>query len=198
MSPATKTEPVFRFDDANGEHAYYLDDVRIPSITQLIERAGLLKGQDYYTEASRERGQEVHRLCADFDLGVLDVARLDSPFRGYVLAYEAACKALRPSWDAIEVADVHPGFRFAGRTDRLGTVLKRRTVGEIKSAAKTSHHAVQTALQAVLASARWPLPAEAWQRLTIYVKPSGKFTVEQHTDRRDLDVAMRLIKEFCR
>ena len=110
----------------------------------------------------------------------------------------AACAALRPSWDAIEVADVHPGYRFAGRPDRLGTVLGRRSVLEIKSAAKAGHHAVQTALQAILASARWPLPAESWQRLTLYVKASGKFTLDQHTDRRDLDVAMRLIKEFCR
>lgn len=195
---AATAGPVFRFDDLDGEHAYYLDDVRIPSITQLIERGGLIKGGDFFTDASRDRGLEVHRLCADFDMGVLDVARLETPRRGYVLAYVAACAALRPSWDAIEVADVHPGYRFAGRTDRLGTVLRRRSVVEIKSAAKAGHHAVQTALQAILASARWPLPAESWCRLTIYVKASGKFTVEQHTDRRDLDVAMRLIKEFCR
>ena len=188
--------PVFRFEEA--EHAYYLDDARIPSITQLIEMGGLVKGSDYFTEASRERGLEVHRLCADFDMGALDVPKLETPHRGYVLAYVAACAALRPSWDAIEVADVHPGYRFAGRTDRLGTVLGRRSVLEIKSAAKAGHHAVQTALQAILASARWPLPAESWQRLTLYVKASGKFTLDQHTDRRDLDVAMRLIKEFCR
>ena len=188
--------PSFRFDEA--EHAYYLDGKRIPSITQLLDAGGLVNGAAYFTEESRRRGTEVHQLCADYDMGALDPLTVTSNRRPYLMAYVAACSALKPTWDAIEEADVHPAHGFAGRTDRVGFVLNRQTVAEIKSAAKAKHHAIQTALQAVLASVRWPLPAEHWQRLVVYVKPSGKFSVERHEDRRDFDVAMDLIRRFAR
>lgn len=188
--------PAFRFEPV--DHSYYLDDHKIPSITQLIERGGLLgPGADYYTESSRDRGHEVHRLCADYDLGALDLPRLESPHRGYVLAYIAASQALKPSWTEIEEADAHPKYRFAGRIDRAGVVLGRQTVAELKSAAKAKHHQIQTALQAILKSARHGLPAESWQRLVIYLKNTGKYSVEIHEDLRDFAEAYRLIREFC-
>lgn len=190
------TAPSFRFNEA--EHAYYLGDKRIPSITQLLDMGGLVNGAQYFTEESRRRGTEVHQLCADYDMGALDPATVTSNRRPYLMAYVAACAALKPKWDAIEEADVHPVHGFAGRTDRVGFVLNRQTVAEIKSATKARHHAIQTALQAVLASVRWPLPAEHWQRLVVYVKPTGKFSVDRHEDRRDFDVAMDLIRRFAR
>lgn len=186
----------FRFEEA--DHTYWIGDARVPSITQLIERGGLLgAGAAFYTEASRDRGHEVHRLCADFDLGVLDLPRLESPHRGYVLAYIAASVGLKPEWDDIEEADAHPHYRFAGRIDRAGLVLGRQTVAELKSAAKAKHHPVQTALQAILRSWRHGLPAEQYQRLVIYLKNTGKFSVERHDDPRDFVEAFRLIREFC-
>lgn len=188
--------PAFRFEPS--DHSYWLGADRVPSITQLIERGGLHgDASKFYTEASRDRGTEVHRLCQDFDLGVLDLPRLESPHRGYVLGYVAACQLLKPDWDEIEEADVSPAYRFAGRVDRVGKALDRLTVAEIKSAAKARHHAVQTALQAILKSARLKLPAPMIQRLVIYLKNNGRFSVERHEDPRDFDTAFRLIKEFC-
>lgn len=190
------TPAVLRFEA--DRHEYFLGDDRIPSITQLVKMGGLLgSGEQFYTEASRDRGTEVHSLCSDYDLGALDLPRLASPYRGYVLAYIAACHGLQPTWDEIEEADAHPGYRFAGRIDRVGTVQGLQTVAEIKSAAKAKHHAVQTALQAILKSHRSGLPAERWQRLVIYVKNNGRFSVELHEDQRDFDQARALIKRFC-
>ncbi len=185
----------FRFDA--GRHEYFIGDQKVPSITQLIEMGGLVNGSQYFTEASRIRGTSVHALCADYDLGALDLPRLESPHRGYVLGYIAACEALKPDWQSIEVADVHPVYRYGVRTDRVGKVFGRRTVCEIKSAVKARHHAIQTSLQALADEVRSKVPHEMIQRFTIYVKPTGKFSVEEHTDRRDFDQAMRLIKEFC-
>lgn len=188
--------PVFRFDAER--HEYFYNDARIPSVTQLLDLGGLVNGKEYFTEESRRRGRAVHALAMDFDLGVLDLPRLESPYRGYVLGYVEACRKLLPKWEQIEVADVHPEFRFGGRIDRVGVVLERQTIAELKTAAKAKHHAIQTALQAILKSATAPcLPAERWQRLTVYLKHSGKFVVEAHEDPRDFHEAMRLIKEFC-
>lgn len=186
----------FRFDaDA---HAYFLGDQRVPSATQLIEMGGLVTGAQYFTDQHRRRGSAVHDMATDFDLGALRVEALNSPFKGYVLAYVAACQSLKPTWTEIEIADVHPVYRYGVRTDRKGTVYGRRTVTEIKSGGKAKHHAVQTALQALADEVRSKVPHGMIQRLTVYVKPSGKWSVECHEDARDFDVARDLIRRFCR
>lgn len=205
----------FSFDAA--DHSYRIGDVRVPSITQLLKMSGHVDDR-YYTEESRQRGTAVHELTKDFDLGALTLPSLDSLHRGYVLGYIAACEALKPEWDQIEEPDVHPTFMFGGRPDRIGTVMGRKTVGEIKSGCKPSladlvytdnegievrvrrfsnAHEVQTALQAILVSWRVGLPPEQWQRLCIYVKRSGRFSVERHDNPRDFDEAYRILKEYA-
>lgn len=189
--------PEFRFEADT--HSYFLGAKRLPSITQLLDLGQIVSGAAYFTEASRNRGTEVHRLCQDYDLGALDITTLESPFRGYACGYVAACQALKPEWDedGIEVADHHPDLGFAGRIDRTGLVFGRRTVCEIKSAVKAKHHPTQTALQAILKAYWWKLPPEMVQRLCVYVKHTGRWAVETHDDPRDFDVARRLIREFC-
>lgn len=184
----------FSFDAA--DHAYRIGDVRVPSITQLLKMSGHVDDR-YYTEESRQRGTAVHELTKDFDLGALTLPSLDSLHRGYVLGYIAACEALKPEWDQIEEPDVHPTFRFGGRPDRLGTVMRRRSVGEVKSGAKAQSHAIQTALQAILISWRWGVSPELWQRLCIYVRRTGRFSVEVHDNPRDFDEAYRILKEYA-
>jgi hypothetical protein len=188
--------PIYTFDAA--AHAYHVDGVRVPSITQLLDKGGLVNGAAYFTEESRRRGHAVHSLCMDFELGNLTLERLESPYRGYVLGYVEAVTALKPTWDQIEIFDIHPTLRFGGRPDRVGQCFARYTVAEIKSAAKAKHHAVQTALQAILVGGRHGLPkAEDLQRLVIYVKANGKYSIESHENKSDFLQAHQLIREFC-
>lgn len=193
---ATTSVPVFRFNVA--KHEYFLDEQRIPSASELLERGGLYgDAQRFYTEAGRDRGTEVHELTRDFDLGALDLKKLETPNRGAVLGYVAACAALKPAWTCIEETECHVGYRFGCRPDRVGVVQQRPTIAEIKRGAKARWHAVQTSLQALAVSYRTGVPAEDFQRLVIYVKHTGKFSVDTHTDRRDFDQAKDLIRRFC-
>lgn len=191
------TRHAYTFDAQ--QHAYAIDGVRVPSITQLLDKGGLVNGAAYFTEESRRRGHAVHSLCMDFELGALTMERLDGPYRGYVLGYIEAMTAIKPSWEQVEVFDIHPTLRFGGRPDRVGPVYTLPTVLEIKSAAKAKHHSVQTALQAILIGGRHGQPrAEDFQRLVIYVKHNGKFSIEAHESKSDFLEAHRLIREFCR
>lgn len=190
------TSPLYTFDAHL--HEYRIDGVRVPGISELLDKGGLVNGQAYFTEESRRRGTIVHDLTKDFDLGVdLGDELKRSPYRGFCLGYMAAVAALQPEWEEIEVFDIHPVLRFGGRKDRFGSVFVKPTVAEIKSAAKARHHQIQTALQALLVAHRRQMKPTAVQRLCIYVKHSGKYSVEIHEDTRDFDVAMSLIKGFC-
>lgn len=184
----------FRFDAA--AHAYYLNGAQVPSITQMLQMTGWVD-DTYYTEASRIRGTAVHDLCTDFDLGALDPTESTSRYKGWLLAYAAAMRVLRPTWDQIEIPAVHPGFKFGGRPDRKGRIFKLHTVLEIKSGAKERAHKIQLALQAILLHADHPLPPEHYQRGALYVQQNGKYKLDIHDDPRDFAEARRVIKRCC-
>ena len=184
----------FSFDAA--DHSYRIGDVRVPSITQLLKMSGHVDDR-YYTEESRQRGTAVHELTKDFDLGALTLPSLDSLHRGYVLGYIAACEAFKPTWDQIEEPDVHPTFRFGGRPDRVGTVIGLRTICEIKTGVKVKHHGIQVAMQSILISWRVGLAPIQWQRLCLYLRATGKFSIERYDNPRDFDEAYRILKEYA-
>lgn len=186
--------PTFRYEDAT--HAYYFEDVQIPSITQMLERTGWIDDR-FYTEEASERGTAVHRYTAQHDLGVLDPASVPRRYRGWVLAYIELMARVPHRWDQVELPAVHPLLRFGGTPDRVGTWINVRTVGEIKTGAPEAAHAIQTALQVVLVSHTASLPASAWQRLAFYLKPNGRFVVERHPDKRDYDEAHRVLRACC-
>jgi hypothetical protein len=185
----------FRFDaDA---HLYYYQGVIVPHITELLDRGGWID-DTWYTEESSERGVQVHRLTADYDLGAIDVASCRSAYRGYLLSHVKAFSIMRPKILAVEEPAVHPELRFGGRPDRELLAYDLHAVLEGKSGDPTRAHQIQTALQAILLAPRAHLPAEALARFALYWKGSGKFKLEEHRDvRRDFAEARRLIHKYC-
>jgi hypothetical protein len=69
---------------------------------------------------------------------------------------------------------------------------------EIKTGQEAYSHQIQTAAQAILVSASDPLPADHWQRLTIYLRGDGRWQLRPHRDRKDIQVADDIIRRFCR
>ncbi len=80
---------------------------------------------------------------------------------------------------------------------RDGKVWALRAVWEIKAAIPQRSHQIQTALQAILVAPDMGLPAHAVKRFVEYLKPDGKFKVEEHRDARDFREAERIIRECC-
>lgn len=187
----------FRFD-AN-DHSYTILETgeERPHITGMLEQTGHIDRR-WYTEESCERGVMVHTLTARYDLGALDPTRIRSLWRGYLLGYVRAMKALKATWSDVEIPLMHSRFRYGGRPDRAGIQARVRTVLEVKSGGKEPSHEIQTALQAILvADAKGGLPAESYQRLAIYLKDTGHYDVQLHKNRRDFDVAREIIRATC-
>jgi hypothetical protein len=187
----------FRFDAI--DHTYIALDTgeQLPHITGMLERTGWIDST-WFSEEGSDRGTCVHEMTKHYDLGSLDVQTCISGFRAYLLGYVAAERMTRPAWESIEVPFVHWGYRFGGRPDRVGVLHGCRTIAEIKSGAPQKSDLIQTALQAILvAGARGGLPAEHYERVAFYLRPSGRFKVERFPDRRDFDEARRIIRECC-
>lgn len=133
------------FDQA--AHAYHYDGVRLPSVTQIIESAGL--GVDYsmvprdVLERKRIIGEKVHLACRFADEADLDVTSLDPVIAPRVQAYLKflAETAFEPLGTELALGDVERGY--AGTPDCWGilnsaqAVLDRKTLAvlDVPSAA---------------------------------------------------------------
>ncbi len=189
----------FRFDAVAHEYIDLMTGETLPHVTGMLKDAGLVD-DEWFTEESRRRGDAVHKLTADYDLGALDPAKCVSQYRGYLLAHVAAMRILKAQGlevHAVEEPLVHPTFRYGVRPDRIVTLGGRRGVLELKSAVPCRSHLVQTALQAMADAIEARLPAEALGRWCLYLKANGRFKLEEHRDRRDFLEAHRVIQECC-
>jgi hypothetical protein len=171
--------------------------VVLTHVTQMLERDGLTD-DTWMTQESRVRGTIVHKLTADYDLGAMpDPSTCTSRHKGYLLAHVAAIGIVRPEILAVEEPRVSVRYRFGGRPDRVAKLYGALGVLEIKTAAPARAHEVQTALQAILEAERRGLPPEALVRYCLYLKPDGRWRLEEHTRTRDFDAAYRIIREQC-
>lgn len=180
----------FRFDTAS--HRYFLDNEEIPSLSSLLRDAGHVD-TTFMTDEGRERGTAVHALTTALDLGA-DLPPTADAYRGYLDAYETACETLRPDWACIEEAECSRRWRFGCRPDRVGHVYALPTIMEIKTGAKEHWHGLQLALQAIAVPERTLVPAESYRRMVIYLKPTGRYSVEIYHSLRDFDVARNLLR----
>jgi len=188
-------EPIkFRFDAGPHEYVDVGSGEVYPSITQLIGMEGLVDDQ-WFTEASRIRGTEVHRLTMDYDLGAIDDPNeIDSDYKGWFLAYVDAKTILGFEVLEVEVPRVHPVHLFAGRIDRQIRMDGYREILELKSGGKEKAHRIQTALQAILAASGSALKPHQWKRSCLYLKSNGRWTHDPHEDKADIDEAYRILE----
>lgn len=188
----------FRFDAARHEYTDLVTGRAYPHITGLLERDGL-SSSAWCTEESRIRGTAVHRLTADYDLGALTLAGVpeSDPFRPYLAAHVAAMAATPHTFEAVEEPRVHATWKYGGRTDRAGTVYELRAVLEVKSGEPTKAHPIQTALQAILEADRWGIPPDMVGRFCLYLKPNGRYRLEEFTRVRDFDRAFRILRDYA-
>lgn len=181
---STKTEPILTFDEQS--HTYMLDGAVVPSVTQVLQGAGLIDDQ-WFTPASTHRGTYVHAMTAAYDKGVLDLAKVDDAYRGYLEAwkrfrFESYCKIL-----TIEEQLSHAIYRYAGSLDRTAYLCGKYAVVDIKTGCRSHWHELQTAAYAdcVGTPAVGPI-----YRFTVYLHDDGAFKLDSHdwNYRRDLDV----------
>jgi hypothetical protein len=196
LAPVPLPISTFRFDADRHDYIETATGVVLPHITGMLERAGWIDDR-WYTDESCERGHQVHRLTADVDLGAIEPYDVQGKYRSYVLAYVDAMKIIPHDWQGIEEPLVHPTFRFGGRADRRGRIYTAQGVMEIKSGLVDKAHPIQTALQAILVAPLLGIPSEIVDRFCLYVKPTGRWKLEQHRERRDLIEAQRIIRLCC-
>ena len=189
----------FAFDSTAHEYIDIDRDERLPHITGLLRRAGVVD-TEWFSDECRIRGAAVHRLTADYDLQSFtkaDIPELVSPYKPWLVAHVGLCDRLGPTWLMVEEALIHPYWRFGGRPDRVGEFDGVLTITEVKSGPPDTWHGIQLALQAILVGQEMKLPPEQIQRWGWYLKANGKGKRVPYTDLQDFSKAYRILSDHC-
>lgn len=171
-----------RFTFNSAQHEYRVGRYLVPGISEILRAAGIVQDR-HYGQTSRTRGSVVHELIEAADLGLLALENVAGPVRGWCLAYAAAVRDLKPTHEVIEGAVVHRGFGYATTIDRAGTLLGRRATWNVKTGPAAAWHGIQRAAEALALDGRISRRA----RFTLYIRPSGRYSVEEHTNAADFE-----------
>lgn len=164
------------FDEAN--HAYTVNGVRVPSVTQIIREVFQLQGWGYNQDAA-DRGEAVHKLCqliSEGDHGLLESDRVHPELRGYGRAWYNCCLELEyvSHWWEKPLASK---LGYAGRLDTGGVMGSSHipTLGDVKSGQRPIWVGVQLGLYDYLYRENFP-DAPRMQRRAFQLEKDGSYT----------------------
>lgn len=170
--------PELILDDA---HRYFLDGVRVPGVTEILDGIGLIDTR-WFTEESRRRGSAVHAAIHYHLQKDLLWSSVDERIKGYV---EAAILFLEEShFDGVEIEQrvVHTGYpMFAGTADVFGVFSSKETLADWKSGAISDVHGLQTALYDIAKGGK------RRRRIGVQLRDNGTYRKHDFDDRRDYD-----------
>jgi CRISPR/Cas system-associated exonuclease Cas4 (RecB family) len=158
-----------------GLHEYSENGKKILSVTQVLQRAGIINSR-FFTQESRDRGSAAHKLCERYANGI----RIDEIGRTietleYCNAFSSWMRNTRAYAITTEcrIDKTIDGMRYAGTYDLLAEVGGKRVLIDIKTGVKAASHKIQLAAYA--------LAVDPDKIGALYIKASGKYQLEYMT-----------------
>jgi hypothetical protein len=196
VTVAPSSSSVLTFEPTN--HVYTVDGQIVPSVTQLLDEAGLTV--DYTAvpyrvrEHARQRGLHVDLACDLYDEGDLDWSSVHPECVGFVESWIRFREDERYEPVASQVPLYHPELQYCGTLDSVGTLNGSWVVVERKATARMSPlYALQLAgySQAPYAAPTGggplrPVPWGTPARLGVQLKRDGSYAVVPFSDSEDL------------
>jgi hypothetical protein len=188
-------------------HIYRVDGIQMPSVTQLLDDAGLTPDYSVVAprvrEHARQRGIHVDAACDLLDQEDLDWASVHPECVGYVEGWARFCADEGYEPVCGQVPLYHP-LGYAGTADSIGTLNGQWVVVERKATARMSPlYGLQTAgySQAPYAAPTGggplrPVPWGTPARLGVQLKRDGSYTVVLYEDSEDLAAFLGVVALF--
>ena len=161
-------------------HAYRVDGQPVASVTQALARAGYITAGDFYTEAGRRLGIQLHEVTERIDRRLRISDAMIVGIEGEVAAYRRFLNVNKPRYAAIEAMLAKRGI--AGRADRIVRQWQGRPltgVLELKRGSCAEWHGYQTAGYAFLCEQ--PIT----HRWCLHLRPDGTYRLMPHSSPMD-------------
>lgn len=159
-------------------HVYYRDAREIPSVTQILEAAGLVSNF-MKDEAAAKRGTDVHAWTAADDTHGVDLRSVPKEYRGYLRAWRKyrVDSGFYPT--VIEERMDSEIWGYAGRIDRIGmrsTLDARKFIDVITDIKTNKSGAVPAYVKyQLVAYAHAYAPGQIFERIAVALKPDGSY-----------------------
>lgn len=178
----------FQFDELT--HTYFLGDLVIPGIHEVLEFSGIVdQGVNYQALA---RGKAVHAACHYLDENDLDWKSLSDELIPYVLAYEKFLKDMKPVWRYVEKRLVNTDLAYACTIDREGLLGKTPSVVEIKTGSYRGWYDLQTSAQDMAL----PRLTRQRERYVLLLRKDATYDLKPCRDQQDYAIWQALIATF--
>jgi hypothetical protein len=162
---------------------YVLRGVRVPSVTEVLDIAGLVDWSMVppgVLEEAAERGTRVHEWLQLIDEGWLDpMTEPDEDVRGFTSAYLRFKDETGFAPELIEHTVLNETYAYAGMLDRTGKLNGERVLIDLKTVRQV---AATTALQTAGYAA---CLGELHRRFALQLWPDGNYRLVPYTDRND-------------
>lgn len=177
------------YDDAT--HTYTLDGMRLKSVTQILDAAGLTNYANIPADILQRAaafGTAVHDMTCLYDNNNLDTESLDLALVPYLAAWRAFLQVTGWTTEAIEQLVYSRRYLYAGRYDRKGLYNGKLTLLDIKTGIKNKATVRVTGIQLAgyeIAHNELNGAEKIKQRVAIWLGGDGAFKMETYTDKSD-------------
>lgn len=137
MSPAVAFEPK--------SHTYTVAGMPVRSVTQMLSDRGMYDTR-WFTEASRQRGTDVHTACHLINENDLDWSTVQPHIEPYVRAYQKFVHETQFVALFWETPLYHRRLDYAGTLDLMGWLHGQLVIPDLKTGPYSKIHDVQLAL----------------------------------------------------
>ena len=183
----------FQFTEAT--HEYTVDGIRVPSVTQILESAGLVDYRGIPPETLRyaaERGTAVHLASVYYDQEDLDPDSLDPQVAKYLAAWRKF--RLEHEFQVLESEQMHLGelndLQFGMTVDRVVKIDGRLAILDLKCSSKVYDWCgVQTAGYAIgLGNGTLDARLAVYRRLVVQLKPDCTYRLYEYSGPMDGEI----------
>lgn len=187
-------DPLFLFNEENHEYRY--DKVKIPSVTRILQAAGVLDFSGVpplRLEYKRQLGLAVDKACELYDMGCLDDNSVDQRIAEYVLAWIKFCGVEKFKPEQNQLMLFSKARKFAGRLDKMGVFRGKMAILDIKCT-WSMYESTGPQLAAYELLVKENMGIKKLDRYGVLLKPSGCFDVYPFTDKMDESIFLSALQ----
>lgn len=170
------------------DHTFWVKGVRQVGVTECLTSVRMIDYSMVFPQLldkAKHYGSNVHLACYMDDSGELDFEGLSIELLGYVLAWKKFRAGVGiASFEMKEEPICDPKLGLAGIPDRVAILANKQwAVIEIKTNQIPAFASVQTAFYELILG-------KPCKRFGVALKPTGKLSVREFTDRNDRHLAL--------
>jgi len=177
-------------DFCETRHLYCRDGEIYPSVTEVLQKAGLINGS-WFSEYAACRGAALHLATAFLDRNELEESSVDGAIAGRLDAYRHFKEDTGFKPTHIEHILYSDKWKCAGTADRLGVLSENLILLDLKSGAALPWHSLQTAAYQMMALERGHAVTK---RFGLELRDNGTYRLREHKDAMDLARFLQALK----